>query len=41
MIYDVFNVHTIIFELDKGNQTQVVTTYINDPPFILILKVIQ
>ena len=41
MVHNVLDVQTIIFEIDEGNQTQVVPTYIDAPPFVLARKVVQ
>ena len=41
MIHNVLDVQAVVFEIDEGNKTQVVPTYINDPPFVLMSKVVQ
>lgn len=41
MVHNVLDVHAVVSEIDKGNETQVVPTYINDPPFVLMPKVVQ
>ena len=41
MVHNVLDVQAIIFEIDEGNQTQIVPTYIHDPPFVLMCKVVQ
>ena len=33
-----FNIHAVVSEFDKGNQTQLVDANINDPPPVFILK---
>ena len=41
MVHNVLDVQAVVFEIDEGNETQVVPTYINDPPFVLMSKVVQ
>jgi hypothetical protein len=38
---DVFDVDPLVDKLDKGNNSQVITTNIENPPFITIVEVIQ
>jgi len=41
MSHYVFDVHAVISELNKRNQTQVVAADIDDPPFIFVPEIIK
>jgi hypothetical protein len=41
MCENVLHVHTVVDKLDKGNDTHVVTSNIDDPPFVLVPEIIQ
>ena len=34
-------IHATISELNESNESEVVATYVNHPPFIFVLEVIQ
>jgi hypothetical protein len=38
---NVFHIHTVMDKLDKGKNSQVVTSDIDDPPFVLVPEIIH
>ena len=38
---DVLHIHAVVDELDESDDAQGVSSDINDPPFVLVLEVIQ
>jgi hypothetical protein len=38
---DMLPTHAVVNKLDEGNQTQMVSCYVHDPPFVLMPEIIQ
>ena len=41
MCEDMLHIHSLVDKLDESDNAQVVTGNINDPPFVLVLEIIQ
>ena len=41
MCKDVLNIHALVDELDEADDSQVVASDINDPPFVLVSEIVQ
>jgi hypothetical protein len=39
--HDVLQIHSVVPEFDKSDEPQIVTTDIDNPPLVLVLKIVQ